>query len=249
MKSDRTWALPARKHLMRMSWHDLLFAHWPVEASDLNALLPSGVEVDCFRDQAWIGVVPFRMADVAPRGFPALPGLSAFPELNVRTYVTFDGKPGVWFFSLDASNPIAVRAARRFFFLPYMDAEMAIERHADEITYASRRTHRGEAAAQFVATYRPSGPPFFAEPGSLEYWLTARYCLYTRNRRGQILRGEIDHPPWPLQPATAEIEQNTMASGLSLELPGPPHLLFVDQIHVQAWSNERIGRRAEAISG
>ena len=201
---------------------------------------PTGVQVECFEDQAWIGVVPFRMTDVAPRGVPAMPGLSAFPELNVRTYVTFDDKPGVWFFSLDAANRIAVRAARRFFHLPYMDAEMSFERNSDEISYSSQRTHRGEASAEFVAQYGPSGEPFYAQPGSLEYWLTARYCLYTQDRRGRVLRGEIDHPPWPLQPATAEIKQNTMTEGLSVELPGLPHLLFVEQIHVQAWSNERI---------
>lgn len=220
---------------MRMKWHDLLFAHWRADPRRLRELLPHGLELDLFAGEAWIGVVPFRMSDVAPRMLPAIPGLSAFPELNVRTYVTRDEKPGVFFFSLDATNPIAVRAARMAFYLPYMDARISLRNDADTYHYASQRTHRREATAEFVGSYRPTSSCWLSEPGTLEHWLTARYCLYAADRRHRVYRGEIDHPPWSLQWATCEIELNTMCAWLGLELSGPPHCLFAREIAVRAW--------------
>ena len=189
----------------------------------------------------WIGVVPFRMSDIAPRGMPTFPWLSAFPELNVRTYVTAGDKPGVWFFSLDAANPIAVRVARFFFHLKYMHARMAIVRDDGWYDYSSCRTHRNESAAELNIRYRPRGEPFFAQVGDLEHWLTSRYCLYTANRRGQLLRGEIDHLSWPLRLAEAKVTKNTMLDSLGLELLATsPHLRFAEEIAVQAWTTERM---------
>jgi hypothetical protein len=239
-ETDRTWPLPSREHAMRMNWHDLLFAHWPVDPADVNRLLPSGIRVDTFDGQAWIAVVPFHMTDVAPRGIPAIPWLSAFPELNVRTYVTLQGKPGVWFFSLDATSLVTVRAARIAFHLPYMDAMMSISKQDEWFRYSSHRTHRNESTAVLEAKYRPNGEIFHAQPGTLEYWLTARYCLYTANRSGRILRGEIDHPPWPIQNAELEIMENTMLDELSLARTDSPHLLYSKEIAVKAWTNERL---------
>lgn len=224
---------------MRMSWHDLLFIHWQVDKTQLASKLPAGMQLDTFSDQAWIGIVPFHMSDVAPRFVPAMPWLSAFPELNIRTYVTVDGKPGVWFFSLDAPNPMAVRVARTAFHLPYMDAQVSIQADGDWYDYSSRRTHRGEASASLEVRYRATGEPFLAEPGTLEYWLTARYCLYAANARGQLFRGEIDHPPWPLQPAELQIQENSMLDWLGLEVSGPPHILFAKEVAVKAWINQR----------
>ena len=238
--TDRTWPLPLRSYAMRMRWHDLLFAHWSFPKEDIAALLPQGLEVDAFDGKAWVAVVPFRMTDVAPRFVPAVPWLSAFPELNIRTYVSIDGKPGVWFFSLDATNPIAVRVARLAFHLPYMDAKMSIEQDADWYNYRSHRTHRGEPSANLVARYRPVGEVFYAQPGSLEYWLTARYCLYAQNRSGRLLRGEIDHSPWPLQAAEFEPDSNTMLASIGLESHDEPHLLFAKDIKVKGWLNERL---------
>lgn len=240
MDSDRTWPLPKRSHVMRMGWHDLLFAHWSFEPEEISCLLPDNVTLDTYDGKAWVAIVPFRMTDVAPRGIPAVPGMSAFPELNIRTYVTLQGKPGVWFFSLDATNPIAVRLARTAFFLPYMDARISIEKRAGWYHYDSLRTHRNEPTATFKARYRPIGDVFYATPGTLEYWLTARYCLYTADRKGRVLRGEIDHPPWPLQHAELESEVDTMFDWLSLSSDQQPHLLFSKDIAVQAWWNERV---------
>ncbi len=219
-----------------MVWHDLLFAHWPVPAGPLRERLPEGLQLDTFEGQAWLGIVPFRMTGIRPRGLFAVPGLSAFPELNVRTYVTAGGKPGVWFFSLDAGNRPAVRIARSTFHLPYFDAEMDCAAEAGGISYKSRRTHRGAPSADFHASYAPTGEIFASRPGTLEEWLTERYCLYSSNRSGRVFRGDIDHVPWPLQPATAQLGRVDLTRILGTTLPDTePHLLFARRLDVVAW--------------
>ena len=220
-----------------MRWHDLLFMHWPLAPHLLRPLVPPPLHLDTYDGAAWLGVVPFRMTGMRPRGVPALPALSAFPELNVRTYVSLGGKPGVWFFSLDAANPLAVRGARALFRLPYYDAHMESIRDGDTICYRSDRTHHGAPPAALTARYRPTGPIYAATPGSLEHWLTARYCLYAANRHGTVWRGDIDHPRWPLQPAEVAIERNTMAAPLRLALPAQPALLhYAGRLDVVAWA-------------
>jgi uncharacterized protein YqjF (DUF2071 family) len=176
---------------MAQSWHDLLFAHWPIDASLLRPHRPPGLTIDTFEGQAWIAVVPFRMSGVRLRETPALPGLSAFPELNVRTYVVADHRPGVWFFSLDAGSSVAVAIARARFHLPYFRARMKCEKGDGWIKYASERTHRGARPAILEAKYRPVGGVFEAQRGTLEHFLTERYCLYSTDSRGSISCGEI----------------------------------------------------------
>lgn len=225
--TDRTWDLPKQPWIMRMTWSELLFAHWPVDPRVVAPLLPQGLSLDTREDKAWIGVVPFLMSDVAPRCCPSIPKLSSFLELNVRTYVTYAGKPGVWFFSLDAASRIAVRAARATFNLPYMDAAMSLDKvDSGCFTYRSERNHRGERPATFDASYRAIGETSHALPGTLEHWLTARYCLYSADRQGRLYRGEIDHARWTLSPASCEERQNTMCAPLGIDLVGRPHLLF-----------------------
>lgn len=223
---------------MWQRWHDLLFAHWPVPVAQLAKLLPQPLEADTFEGQAWISLVPFRMTGIRPRWLPALPWLSAFPELNVRTYVTLAGKPGVYFFSLDAANPVAVRLAKYFFHLPYFDARMKLKEADGWIAYASERT---DGVARFRGRYQPTGEKVDARPGSLDHWLTERYCMYPVDRHGRIYRGEIHHLPWPAQKARAEIEVNTMTEPLGLKLPTEPALVhFSRELHVVVWALERI---------
>ncbi len=233
----RPWSKPNSPWVMFQIWHDLLFAHWPVPLEVMRARIPSTLELDTFDGAAWVGVVPFRMSCVRPRWLPAVPWLSAFPELNVRTYVTYGGKAGVYFFSLDAGNPVAVRIARSGFHLPYYDARMKCQSDTDEfVAYESVRTHRGAAPAEFRARYRPTGEIYRSEAGSLDHWLTERYALYTTNRRGEVLRGEIHHVPWPLQPAEAEIFTNTMTQPVGITLPDvSPVLHFARQLKVVVW--------------
>jgi uncharacterized protein len=235
--AQRPWALPRGPWIMKQEWHDLLFAHWAVPVDELRALIPRALEIDTFGGQAWIGVVPFRMSGVRMRGTPAIPGLSRFPELNVRTYVVRDGKPGVWFFSLDAANAVAVWGARTLFHLPYFLAAMSCAEHAGWIRYESHRIDRRGSAASLVASYRAVGESFHAQAGSIEYFLAERYCLYAADDKGRVIRCEIHHPPWPLQSAEAELQEITMAAaaGITIAELRPELLHFSRHQEVVVW--------------
>jgi uncharacterized protein YqjF (DUF2071 family) len=235
----RPWALPVHPWAGRMRWCDLAFLHWPLEPSVIRPLIPTGLELETFDGKAWLGVVPFRMADSRVRFLPAIPGLSDFAELNVRTYVRAGERFGVWFFSFDAANPVAVRGARTLFNLPYYDASMAVDNRGDVVAYRSRRTHSDAPAAEFVAEYAPVGPVYHAESGTLDYFLTERYCLFNQNRSGELGFLDVHHLPWPLQPATCTIQVNTMAAALGIALPDEPPLAhFAGSLDVVAWTRE-----------
>ena len=225
-----------RPWVMAMRWDDLAFLHWPVPVAVLEARIPNGLQLDTFAGQAWIGIVPFRMAGVQARGLPQVPGTNEFLELNVRTYVTNGTRPGVWFFSLDCANLLAVRGARVGFSLPYFDAKMQSLETNSSFDYLSTRTHRGEPAARFRAKYEPSSEVTPTTPGTLEHWLTERYCLYAKRSTGQVIRGEILHQPWPLQACKVEIFENTLCDSLGLSLPAKPVLAhFAKRLEVHAW--------------
>jgi len=235
--SHRPWPVPSGQWFMTQSWHDLLFAHWPVDARLLQEKLPSGLLLDTFNGEAWVGVVPFRMTNVAPRGVPPVPFVSAFLELNVRTYVTLHGKPGVYFFSLDANSTLAVAAARALFHLPYFAASMNVDEQRGQFVYTSSRQTRAEGVAEFAATYGPVGYAVTPEPGSLEHFLTERYCLYTVDSSFHAKRLEIHHRPWPLQAAEATIAVNTMTEVAGIRLPPvAPLLHFAKRQDAVAWS-------------
>jgi uncharacterized protein YqjF (DUF2071 family) len=239
--AHRPWPMPSSSWVMTQTWHDLLFAHWPVDAHMLREKIPAGFELDIFEGQAWVGVVPFHMSNVAPRGVPALPWVSAFPELNVRTYVRVANTPGVYFFSLDAGNPVAVGAARTLAHLPYYTAEMTVEKQDGWITYNSRRTSSGAPRAEFAARYRPVGELQPPADGTLDYFLTERYCLFTIDNDFHALHLDIHHPPWPLQGAEAEITVNTMADACGMRLPAvKPLLHFARRQDIVAWMPQRV---------
>ena len=222
--------------VFRMRWVDLLFAHWPIPVEALRPLIPPALEIDTFEGQAWLGVVPFRMEDVAPRFLPAPPGPGAFPELNVRTYVTRGRRGGVWFLSLDAGSRLAVEAARAAFHLPYYRARMSAEGDAGWVDYRSERADARGPEAAFEGRYRPIGPVAVASAGSLEAFLTDRFGLYAADGDGRISWTAIRHARWPLQPAEAEIRVNTMAAARGLILPAvAPLLHFAKRLDVQAW--------------
>lgn len=261
----RPYPLPRRPWAMGMTWRDLLFMHWPVDPAVMRAAVPGDFDLDVFEGACWVGVVPFYMTGIRPRLLPAVPrwvgepSVSRFAELNVRTYVSVSGVPGVLFFSLDAENKWAVRAARfdgfgpvPGFGLPYMDAAMHFEGEAKLgdnaadgwVRYASQRTHFGAPPASFKASYRPipGAGPVTAAPGTLEHFLTERYCLYSLARRGRVMRGHIHHAPWPLEPAECEMEVCEMTGGLGFALPvwDRPRLHFARKLDVIAWLPERV---------
>ncbi len=234
----RPWPLPSRPWSVAMSWLDLAFIHYQISPVALRPYLPAGLSADTFDGSAWIGIVPFRMAAVRPRGLPATPLLSSFPEVNVRTYVVADGKPGVWFFSLDAASRPTVFAGRRFFDLPYHRARMQLRRTNDTFDFTSLRAN---PPAVFRARYRPVGDPAPAAPSSFEHWAAERYCLYAHSPRNGLRRLEVHHPPWPLQRAEIEVADNTLLDTARLQVhPQPPRCHFSAGVDVLSFNPVRL---------
>ena len=239
--THRPYPPPQEPWIGHMRWCDLAFLHWAVDPDLMRPLLPAGLELDTFDGMAWIGVVPFRMEDVRLRFSPNIPGISAFPELNVRTYARVGQRTGVWFFSFDAASAVAVRGARLLFNLPYYDAEMRVEASGEAIAYQSRRIHADAPNAEFAARYAPAGEIYEAKPGSLEYFLVERYCLFLVNENGELGYLDVHHHPWPLQPATVRIATNTMAAAAGIPLPPQPPLAhFARDLEVVAWNRQSL---------
>jgi uncharacterized protein len=239
----RPWPMPESPWLLTQTWSDLLFAHWPVDKVALASKIPASLKLDLYDGEAWVGIVPFRMTNVAPRGVPSMPGVSAFLELNVRTYVRDDGKPGVYFFSLDAASLLAVTTARAMFHLPYYHAKMGVEQQDGGIRYRSRRLDERRTTAELTVSYQPTGPLFQPGDGTLEYFLTERYCLYTIDAESHPLRVDVHHAPWSLQVAEATFERNTMAEAVGIRLPArAPLLHFARRQDVVAWLPARVTR-------
>jgi len=217
---------------MGQTWEDLLFAHWGVPEDVVRPHVPASLSVDLHGGSAWLGVTPFRLSNFRLRGMLPVPGLNSFLELNVRTYVVAGDRPGIWFFSLDASSQVAVEAARRLYRLPYFQAEISLRRRGDEILYDCSRAG-GKA---FAAAYRPDGAVFNAEAGSLEEFLTERYCLYAEHEGG-LYRADIHHRRWPLQPAELRIDLNTMPP---MKVPqDDPSVHYSGRQDVVIWPLER----------
>jgi uncharacterized protein YqjF (DUF2071 family) len=242
----RPRSLPSGRWAMTQRWNDLLFAHWPIPASSMAALLPEGMRVDTFQGSAWLGIVPFWLDRIKIHGMPPIPGLHRFPDLNLRTYVRDEhtGMPGVYCFSLDASNLMAVGVARAFFHLPCHWAEMRMDQRSErEFAFYSRRRFSSETV-MFKARYRGLGPSRkLAENrvGSLEYFLTERYCLFTRNGAGQTVRANLHHIPSPLEEAEAEIERNDLPASIGLRMPvQEPVLHYSRRLAIYVWPAELV---------
>ena len=231
--AHRPWEVPERPWFMGQTWERLLFAHWSVEPERLARAVPPQLPLDVVDGKAWIAVTPFQVKGLRVRGVAPTPVLSSFPEINVRTYVTVDGRPGIYFFSLDTSSGFAVASARRIYRVPYFHAKQRF----DGTRFTSSRA---DPPAEFRARYRPAGPAEPAKPGTIEHFLTERYCLYTLDAERRVLRGEIHHPPWPLQAATAEIEVNSMGLQIGVELEGTPMLHFSERQDVVFWQLEPV---------
>jgi uncharacterized protein YqjF (DUF2071 family) len=236
----RPWALPAGEWVLRQSWRDLLFVHWPVPATRVRRFVPADLEVDELDGATWVGIVPFAIEHLSWRFMPDLPYFSAFPELNLRVYVIKDGKPGVWFISLDADNAAAVAGARALFALPYYRASIAMTRRRHEVEFESVRRRQRDVA--LAVRYRAEGEAAEPRPGTLEHFLTERYCLYSMHRDGRLHRLEIHHPPWRLRRAVATIELNTLAAGQGflIDSAEPPLLHFSERQDVLAWWPEHV---------
>jgi hypothetical protein len=242
--SHKPRPLPSGRWAITQRWNDLLFAHWPVPAPSITALLPDWLEVDTFQGSAWLGVVPFWLDRIKIRGVPSVPGVRSFPDLNLRTYVRdrYTGTPGIYCFSLDASNVVAIAVARLFYHLPYYWAEMRLEQQSErEFAFYSRRLLAGRQVI-FKARYRGLGPTRKTaeqRSGTFEYFITERTCLFSSNRAGQPVRANLHYVPWPLEEAEAEIERNDLPSTVGVQLPDlEPVLHYSRRLAVYIWPTE-----------
>jgi len=244
--SFRPRPLPSGRWVLRQRWNDLLFAHWPIPAAQIEAMLPEGLQVDTYGGTAWLGIVPFWLDRLKLRNLPSIPGSRRFPDLNVRTYVRDrqTGSPGTWCFSIDASNLLAVTLGRTWLHLPYHWAEMQMEGRQDrEFSFFSRR-HLQTRPVQFSVRYRGLGPSQRTAEhrmGSFEHYMAERSCLFSINRSGQLLRSNLHSIPWPLEEAEAEIERNDLATAIGLALPsGAPVLHYSRRLALYIWKPEAV---------
>ncbi|HYP28155.1 MAG TPA: DUF2071 domain-containing protein [Blastocatellia bacterium] len=230
---------PEGSPIMYQSWGKLLFMHWPIPVEALRPLIPERLSVDTFDGKAWIGLIPFTIWNARPIFMPPLPWASDFHEINVRTYVHLDGVPGVWFFSLDANSLVAVLAARTFFHLPYYNARISLEQRDNTITYSTTRQGAGPHA-EFNATWRVGPDLPEAKPGSLDFFLVERYCLYASDEKS-LYRCRIFHRPWPLQEADLTAYDSTMIEADGLPTPGGEPLLHcAGPVDVEVWPLEEV---------
>jgi uncharacterized protein YqjF (DUF2071 family) len=207
----RPWPLPRSKWTWRQSWLDLAFIHYRASAQSLQQRLPEGVQLETFNGSAWLGLVPFRMSGVMRRPLPDLPGFSEFPEINLRTYVSVDGRSGVWFFSLDAAPLPVVLGGKYVYGLPYHHAKIQLTQ-----TDHAFQMHSNRKDVEFHASYRPQGDVYRAEPGTFEHWATERYCLYAAPKNGKLSRVDVHHAPWPIQRANVQITRNDILNAAQL---------------------------------
>ncbi len=239
--AHRPWPAPMAPWIMTQRWNDLLFLHYSLAPEVVRAVVPDVLTLDTYERRAWVSVVPFWINHLRPPGVPSVPWFSRFGEVNVRTYVTYGGKPGVYFFSLDAGNLSAVWGARVFYRLPYWQASIKLKgRGTANIDYHSKRQH-GPKPAELACSYGPAeARKQTAHPGSLQHFLSERYCLYSASR-SRLYRGEIHHLPWALQEARWELRENTMAQTAGLQLPAQPDLAhFTRELKVLFWAPERL---------
>lgn len=223
--------------IMEQNESDALFLHWPVAREQIEPLLPKELELDTFEGQAYVGLIPFRMDDVHLRWLPEIPGTSDFPELDFFTFVKYGNASGLRFLSIDSPSWLARIVARDAFHVPYQKSEMSFTENDGEYHFSSHRPKSSFGpAADFEASYRPKGPVFHAKPGSLEHFLVERYSLLSKGCFGQVLRGDVEHWPWPLQEVDVDIEKNTVPAAVGIDLAGAaPIAHFSTGIHERVW--------------
>lgn len=223
---------PIGKPVMSQRWANLLFLHWKLDPSQLTPLLPEGLHLDLHEGEAWLGIVPFHMQRIRPSGLLPLPWLSWFLELNVRTYVHDEhGNPGVWFFSLDCEQPLAVEFARRSFHLPYEHASMRSRKSGKSIRYTCRRRSE-EKTAEYL--YHHTGTRKPAKPGTLDFFLAERYLLISSSPDGSLRYGRVHHSPYQLAPAECNPWSTLPATWNGIQLPETPpdSVLWADPVDV-----------------
>lgn len=232
----RSWPIPSQKWIMRQGWHELLFVHWPVPVETVRPWVPAELEIDTFDGHAWVAVCSLLMDGIYVRGLPFISLFATFPEINVRTYVTYRGRPGVYFLSLDASNWLALTLARPWYHLNYYYANISVQKEEKYSVYRSIRKDRKTASAAFYAKYISTSDVYYAEKDTLDHWLMERYCLYSFDSRNNIYCAEVHHRPWPLQKADVEIRENTMTEEFHIRLDRKPVIHYSKGVDSQVWN-------------
>ena len=232
--THRTWALPAGKWAYYQEWNHVLFLHWKVSARELQTLLPAHLTLDLYEGTAWVSLVPFTMEKMRPNGMPAFTPISNFHEINVRTYVTAEGKPGVYFLNIEAQKYLSAYIARKTSGLPYEKSVIKRAINHSQHTYTSTNQVK---AFQLNAAFETGSPITHKPP--LNTWLTERYCLYLGDN-GQLYRYQIHHHPWELQ--EVQIKNLTTAYAIgNISLHTPPDLAHYSKgVQVIAWKREKV---------
>jgi len=227
--------IAGRKWIISQTWSRLLFAHWPVSAQAVRDLVPEPLEIDTFEDQAWLGIVAFRMSGIRMRFLPFLPYPFPFNQLNVRTYVRDGEKPSIYIFSMDVSDPLFFAGSRMALRLPAYKADISLQTHNRRMSIQCRRESPQNGLAVFNCEYEPISSPYISQPDTLEHWLTERYRMYCqppRHNAATLISGDVHHMPWRLQRATAAIASNTMAEALNIPIPAAAPLVhYAEGVH------------------
>ncbi len=231
----RPWPPPRRPWMLQQTWTNVLSMHWPVAPSALKRFVPSALELQEHDDTGWLSVIALQIEAMRFRALPSLPGLSTFPQLNLRTYVQCEGKPGVWFLRVDADNPLAAWGARELLHLPYVFSSIMAEESDGAHCFTATRKEDDTA---FRARYRPRSESYESPPGSLAHVLMERYCQYSLGSKGQLLRTELHHQTWPLHDVDVDVEQNTLFASHALDAPAasPSVALYTRRLEAVIWN-------------
>ncbi|KAA9031579.1 YqjF family protein [Niallia endozanthoxylica] len=237
----RPWPLPSKNWIMRQRWRNLLFSHWPIPPEILRRHIPSALEIDTYQGYAYLGVIVFVIEGIHPRGLSSISLTPVFPEVNLRTYVHYQGKPGVFFLSLDVEDWASYTIARRWYRLPYKKASILFQKDGETCICQSVRKGTIDPSISFGVKYEPTSELYFPKEGTLDYWLTERYCLFSTNNGSNIYSGEIHHQPWPLQKAEAEISKNTLFTPFKMEgVEGKPIYHFSKGLDTLFWNIKKM---------
>lgn len=240
-QDHRPWPMSSKPWIMRQTWKNVLFAHWPIPKEQLRPHIPSGLEMDTYDGSAWLGVIVLEIGGIYPRGLLSRSVVQRFPEVNLRTYVHYCGKPGVLFLSLDVENWASLNIAKRWYHLPYQKAKVSLQNERLVFRCHSMRNTMSNIPIVFKGNYYPNSETFLSEKGSLTHWFTERYCLFSTNKKGNLFCGEIHHEPWPLQKARAEINSNTLATPFQINLNEvEPVLHFSKGIDTVFWNIKKL---------
>ena len=239
--AHRPWPLPSSLWNMQQKWRNLLFCHWPISPDILRPFIPSSLQLDTFNQWAWIGIIVFKMEGIYLRGMPIISVVPGFAEINVRTYVQYNGKPGIFFLSLDVGDWASLHIAKRWYHLPYQASDVIFRTESPLHYCQSKRRREQSIPAEFKVKYAPNSDIFIPKQGTIDHFLTERYCLYSTDLQGNLYSGEIHHQAWPLQHAEAEISSSTLLSPFGIDITDVlPLFHFSKGVNTLFWNIKKL---------